>query len=33
MFIGAAVVAKHTDAIATLPLSVATVLAKNMDLR
>jgi len=33
MFIGAAVVAKHTDAIATLPLSVATVLAKDLDLQ
>jgi len=33
MFIGAAVIAKHTDAVATLPLSVATVLAKDLDLR
>jgi len=33
IFIGAAVVAKHTDAIATLPLSVATVLAKDLDLQ
>ncbi len=33
MFIGAAIVAKHTDAVATLPLSVATVLADDLDLR
>jgi DNA-binding transcriptional LysR family regulator len=33
MFIGAAVVAKHTDAVATLPLSVAAVLAKDLDLQ
>src|SRR5262245_30306465 len=33
MFIGAAIVAKHTDAVATLPLSVATVLAKDLDLK
>jgi DNA-binding transcriptional LysR family regulator len=32
MFIGAAVLAKHTDAVATLPLSVATVLAEDLDL-
>jgi DNA-binding transcriptional LysR family regulator len=32
-FIGAAVLAKHTDAIATLPASVATVLAKDLDLQ
>jgi DNA-binding transcriptional LysR family regulator len=33
IFIGAAVVAKHTDAVATLPLSVAAVLAKDLDLQ
>ena len=33
MFIGAAIVAKHTDAVATLPLSVAAVLAKDLDLQ
>jgi DNA-binding transcriptional LysR family regulator len=33
IFIGAAVLAKHTDAIATLPLSVATVLADDLDLQ
>jgi DNA-binding transcriptional LysR family regulator len=33
MFIGAAVVAKHTDAVATLPLSIAAVLAKDLDLQ
>ncbi len=33
IFIGAAVLAKHTDAIATLPLSIATVLAKDLDLQ
>jgi len=33
IFIGAAILAKHTDAIATLPLSVATVLAKDLDLQ
>lgn len=33
MFIGAAILAKHTDAITTLPLSVATVLAKDLDLQ
>jgi DNA-binding transcriptional LysR family regulator len=33
LFIGAAVLAKHTDAIATLPLSVATVLAEDLDLQ
>ena len=33
MFIGAAVLAKHTDAIATLPLSIATVLAQDLDLQ
>jgi DNA-binding transcriptional LysR family regulator len=33
MFIGAAIVAKHTEAVATLPLSVATVLAKDLDLK
>jgi DNA-binding transcriptional LysR family regulator len=33
LFIGAAVLAKQTDAIATLPLSVATVLAKDLDLQ
>ncbi len=32
MFIGAAVLAKHTDAVATLPRSVATVLARDLDL-
>jgi DNA-binding transcriptional LysR family regulator len=33
IFIGAAVLAKHTDAVATLPASVATVLAKDLDLQ
>jgi DNA-binding transcriptional LysR family regulator len=33
MFIGAAVLAKHTDAVATLPLSIATVLASDLDLQ
>ena len=33
MFIGAAVLAKHSDTIATLPLSIATVLAKDLDLQ
>jgi DNA-binding transcriptional LysR family regulator len=33
MFIGAAVLAKHTDAVASLPLSVATVLAEDLDLK
>lgn len=33
IFIGAAVLAKHTDAIATLPLSIAAVLAKDLDLQ
>jgi DNA-binding transcriptional LysR family regulator len=33
MFIGAAVLAKHTDAVATLPLSIATVLAEDLDLQ
>jgi hypothetical protein len=33
IFIGAAVLAKHTDAVATLPASVATVLAKDLDLK
>jgi DNA-binding transcriptional LysR family regulator len=33
MFIGAAIVAKHTDAVATLPLSVAAVLAEDLDLQ
>jgi hypothetical protein len=32
MFIGAAVIAKHTDAVATLPLSIAAVLARDLDL-
>jgi DNA-binding transcriptional LysR family regulator len=32
-FIGAAVLAKHTDALATLPLSIATVLAEDLDLQ
>jgi DNA-binding transcriptional LysR family regulator len=32
-FIGAALLAKHTDAIATLPLSIATVLAKDLGLK
>lgn len=32
MFLAAAIVAKHTDAIATLPLSIATVLAQDLDL-
>jgi DNA-binding transcriptional LysR family regulator len=33
IFIGAAVLAKHTDAVATLPASVATVLAQDLDLQ
>ena len=33
IFIGAAVVVKHTDAIATLPLSIASVLAEDLDLQ
>jgi DNA-binding transcriptional LysR family regulator len=33
MFIGAAVLAKHTDAIATLPHSIATVLGEDLDLQ
>jgi DNA-binding transcriptional LysR family regulator len=33
IFIGAAILVKHTDAIATLPLSVATVLAKDLNLQ
>ena len=33
MFISAAVLAKHTDAIATLPASIATVLANDLDLQ
>ena len=33
IFIGAAVLAKHTDAIATLPLSVVSVLAEDLDLQ
>jgi DNA-binding transcriptional LysR family regulator len=33
MFIGAAVLAKHSDAVATLPLSIATVLAEDLDLQ
>jgi DNA-binding transcriptional LysR family regulator len=32
MFLAAAIVAKHTDAVATLPLSIATVLAGDLDL-
>ena len=32
IFIAAAVIAKHTDAIATLPLSIATVLAEDLNL-
>jgi DNA-binding transcriptional LysR family regulator len=32
-FIGAAVLAKHTDALTTLPASVVTVLAKDLDLQ
>jgi len=32
MFISAAVLAKHTDAVATLPASIATVLADDLDL-
>ena len=32
MFLAAAIVAKHTDAVATLPLSIATVLAEDLDL-
>lgn len=33
MFIGAAVLSKHTDAVATLPHSIATVLADDLDLQ
>ena len=33
IFTGAAILAKHTDAIATLPLSIATVLAADLDLQ
>jgi DNA-binding transcriptional LysR family regulator len=33
IFTGAAILAKHTDAIATLPLSIATVLADDLDLQ
>ena len=33
MFIGAAVLAKHTDAVAVLPHSIATVLAQDLDLQ
>jgi DNA-binding transcriptional LysR family regulator len=33
IFTGAAILAKHTDAIATLPLSIATVLAEDLDLQ
>ena len=33
IFLGAAILAKHTDAIATLPLSVATVLTEDLDLQ
>src|SRR5205085_10014189 len=33
MFISAAVLAKHTDAIATLPCSIATELARDLDLQ
>ena len=33
IFIGAAVLVKHTDAIATLPLSIASVLAEDLDLQ
>jgi DNA-binding transcriptional LysR family regulator len=33
MFIGAAVLAKHTDAVATLPLTIATVLSADLDLQ
>ncbi len=33
IFLGAAVLAKHTDAIATLPLSIATVLAEDLHLQ
>jgi DNA-binding transcriptional LysR family regulator len=32
MFVAAAVLTKHTDAVATLPLSVATMLARDLDL-
>ncbi|MFL6796116.1 MAG: LysR family transcriptional regulator [Xanthobacteraceae bacterium] len=33
MFIGAALLAKHTDTVATLPWSIATVLADDLDLQ
>jgi DNA-binding transcriptional LysR family regulator len=32
IFIAAAVIAKHTNAIATLPMSIATVLAEDLNL-
>jgi DNA-binding transcriptional LysR family regulator len=32
IFIAAAIVAKHTNAVATLPLSIATVLAEDLNL-
>ena len=32
IFLAASIVAKHTDAVATLPVSIATVLAEDLDL-
>ena len=32
MFLAAAMVVKHTDAVATLPLSIASMLAEDLDL-
>jgi DNA-binding transcriptional LysR family regulator len=32
IFLAASIIAKHTDAVATLPLSIATVLAEDLDL-
>ena len=32
IFIAAAIIAKHTNAVATLPMSIATVLAEDLDL-
>ena len=33
MFISAALLAKHTDVVATLPMSIATVLAQDLGLQ
>jgi DNA-binding transcriptional LysR family regulator len=32
IFLAASIIAKHTDAVATLPVSIATVLAEDLDL-